>query len=92
MLEAYFAKPETVDRIRASWIGSEVERCVGWMADEGYDARAIWRRVPRAVAFGEFARRRGAREVADLPAHVDAYVAELVSRHRGGAGRICNVG
>jgi integrase/recombinase XerD len=83
MLETYFAKPETVERIRASWIGSEVERYVGWMADEGYDVRSIWRRVPRAVAFGEFARQRGARDVADLPAHVDAYVAERVSRHRG---------
>ncbi len=83
MLETYFAKPETVERIRASWIGSEVERYVGWMADQGYDVRSIWRRVPRAVAFGEFARQRGAREVADLAGHVDAYVAERVSRHRG---------
>src|SRR5207248_3821614 len=30
-----------------------------------------------------FARQRGARDVADLPVHVDAYVAERVSRHRG---------
>jgi hypothetical protein len=28
MLETYFAKPETVERIRASWIGSEVEQYV----------------------------------------------------------------
>lgn len=83
MLETYFAKPETVDRIRASWIGSEVERYVGWMADQGYDVRSIWRRVPLAVAFGVFARQRGARDVADLPAHVDAYVAERVRCHRG---------
>jgi integrase/recombinase XerD len=83
MLETYFAKPETVERIRASWIGSEVERYVGWLADQGYDARSVWRRVPRLVAFGEFARRRGAIEVADLPTHVDAYVTERVSRHRG---------
>ena len=46
MLETYFAKPETVERIRASWIGSEVERYVGWMADQGYGVRSIWRRVP----------------------------------------------
>jgi integrase/recombinase XerD len=83
MLETYFAKPETVDRIRASWIGSEVEQYVGWMADQGYDVRSIWRRVPLAVAFGEFACDRGARDVADLPAHVDAYVAERVRCHRG---------
>lgn len=83
MLETYFVKPETVERIRASWIGVEVERYVGWLAEQGYGVRCVWRRVPLAVAFGEFARRRGAKVVADLPAHVDAYVAERVSGHRG---------
>lgn len=72
MLETYFVKPETVERIRASWIGAEVERYVGWLADQGYGARCVWRRVPLGVAFGEFALRRGAKVVADLPAHVDA--------------------
>jgi site-specific recombinase XerD len=83
MLETYFVKPATVERIRTSWIGSEVEQYVGWLADQGYGARSVWRRVPLAVAFGEFARRRGAREVSDLPAHVDAFVTERVSGHRG---------
>lgn len=83
MLEAYFVKPETVERIRASWIGAEVERYVGWLAEQGYGTRCVWRRVPLAVAFGEFARRRGAKVVTDLPAHVDAYVAERVRGHRG---------
>ena len=83
MLETYFVKPETVERIRASWIGSQVERYVGWLADQGYGARTVWRRVPLAVAFGEFARQRGAGELADLPVHVDAYVAERVRRSRG---------
>ena len=29
MLEEYFVRPQTVDRIRASWIAPEVERYVG---------------------------------------------------------------
>ena len=65
MLETYFVKPETVERIRGSWIGAEVEQYVGWLAEQGYGARSVWRRVPLAVAFGEFARRRGAKVVAD---------------------------
>ncbi len=28
MLERYFVKPQTVDRIRASWIGPEIEQYV----------------------------------------------------------------
>jgi len=83
MLESYFAKPATVERIRASWIGSEVERYVAWLADQGYGVRCVWRRVPQVLAFGEFARQRGAQAVTDLPAHVDAYVAKRVSGHRG---------
>ena len=41
MLESYFVRPETVDRIRASWIGAEVERYVGWLAEHGYAARCV---------------------------------------------------
>ncbi len=36
MLERYFVRPQTVDRIRACWIGSEIERYVVWLAGEGY--------------------------------------------------------
>lgn len=79
MLETYFGRPETVDRVRASWIGAEVERYVGWLAEQGYANRCIWSRVPQVVAFGEFARTRGASEVGDLAAHVDAFVAQRVA-------------
>jgi integrase/recombinase XerD len=83
MLEAYFVRPETVERIRASWIGSEVERYANWLADQGYGARTVWRRVPQVLGFAKYARERGAHVVADLAAHVDAYVRERVSGHRG---------
>ena len=56
MLESYFVRPQTVDRIRASWIGAEVERYVGWLAEHGYAARCVITRVPLLIAFGEFAR------------------------------------
>jgi integrase/recombinase XerD len=82
VLETYFVKPSTVDRIRASWIGSEVERYADWMAEEGYSTRCILSRVPLLVAFGEFARARGVSDVANLGSHVEAFVAERVSRFR----------
>jgi hypothetical protein len=83
VLEIYFVRPETLDRISASWIGSQVEQYVGWLADQGYSARTVLRRVPQVLAFGEFARQQGAQGVTDLPAHVNAYVAKRVSDHRG---------
>ena len=83
MLEKFFAKPQTVDRVRASWIGPEIERYVGWLSEGGYAARTVWHRVPVLVAFGEFAQDRGATVLEDLPVHVDAFVAQWMARqHR----------
>jgi integrase/recombinase XerD len=79
MLERYFVRPQTVDRIRASWIGREVECYVVWLAEQGYGTRSVLRRVPLVLAFGEFARAQGAIGVADLPAHVEEFVAARVA-------------
>jgi integrase/recombinase XerD len=83
MLETYFVKPRTVDRVRASWIGGDIERYVVWLAENGYTTRSVLRRVPLVLAFGEFARARGACSVEDLPEHVERFVAERVARCRG---------
>jgi integrase/recombinase XerD len=82
MLEEYFVKPGTVDRIRASWIGPQIEQYVTWLASQGYGARCVWRRVPQLAAFGEFARLNGARSLTDLPGHVDAFVDKRFSESR----------
>src|SRR3989442_1926088 len=87
MLETYFVKPTTVDRVRASWIGPQIEDYVVWLSEHGYGAKTVWHRVPLLVAFGEFAHERGARAVEGLPAHVDAYVAERVAQRRRGRRR-----
>ena len=55
MLEEYFVRPQTVDRIRAWWIGAEIERYVGWLAEQGYSTRSVLL-GSRWCAFGEFAR------------------------------------
>jgi integrase/recombinase XerD len=51
MLERYFVRPQTVDRIRAGWIGLEIERYVVWLADHGYSSRCVLRRVPLLIKF-----------------------------------------
>ena len=86
MLEEYFVKPSTIDRLRGSWIATEIETYVAWLAGQGYSTKSIWRRVPIGFAFGEFARERGARAVGDLPAHVEAFVADRVAAHHAHAG------
>ena len=54
MLETYFVKPQTVDRIRACWIGAEIERYAGWLSEQGY--RACFQTLAGAGVI--FARRR----------------------------------
>jgi len=79
MLERYFVKPQTVDRIRASWIGPEIEQYVAWLDEREYAPRSVLHRVPVLIAFGEFAWAGGARTVAELPGHVEGFVAEWMT-------------
>lgn len=89
MLEKYFVKPETVDRIRCSWIGADIETYIGWLAGHDYSARSVWHRTPVLVAFGAFARAQGAATREELPGHVEAFVTDRVACHaaRTGSGR-----
>jgi site-specific recombinase XerD len=85
MLERYFLRPETVDRIRSAWIGDAIERYVGWLTEHGYASRNVFHRVPVLRHFGEFARAHGATRLDELPAHVEALVAQWVQER--GTGR-----
>lgn len=83
MLEQYFIRPDTIDRIRASWIGQSIDRYVTWLAKRGHAATTVCRRVPVLVRFGEFAKANGAVALEDLARHVDAFVrAEVEARGR----------
>lgn len=85
MLERYYLRPETLDRIHASWIATPIERYVAWLTEEHYAARNVFRRVPILRQFGEFARAQGATTWDHLPQHVDAFVGHWV-RTRGREG------
>lgn len=81
MFEEYFIKPATVDRLRGSWIAVEIERYLGWLVEEGYRPKTIWRRVPIVFDFGEFARARGVSVLEELSEEVEPFVADRVARH-----------
>ncbi len=74
MLQTYYLKPQTVDRIRAHWLGELVERYVKWMHDQGYAARNVFGRVPILLRFGTYAKAHGAQAWTDLPSHVSSFV------------------
>src|SRR3970282_2476908 len=88
MLERYFARPQTVDRIRASWLGPASEQGATWLIERGHAARNLARYVPIQMRFGAFAQARGATRYEDLPAYVDAFVTDRIARpdHRRAPG------
>ena len=84
MLENYYVRPVTIDRIRGSWIAPAIEQYVGWLAQQRFTSRSVLHRVPILVSFGEFAKAHGARELGHLPAHVEPFVVAWVSERAGG--------
>lgn len=60
MLERYFVRPDTVDRIRACWLGSAIEHYTVWLSEQGYSDRSVLHRVPVLMQFARFALDRGA--------------------------------
>ena len=88
MLERYFVRPRTVDRIRGSWVGAAIEQCATWLIERGHAAKNLARYVPIQLHFGAFAQARGATRYDDLPAYVDAFVGDWIARpdHRRALG------
>jgi site-specific recombinase XerD len=74
MLEKYYVRIETVDRIRSSWIAPAIEQYVSWMAENHYTPRTVLRRIPILVSFGEFAKKHEANELVKLPDQVEPFV------------------
>ncbi len=85
MLEQCFLKPNTTDRIRASWLGEPIERYVTWLTEQGYAARSVGRRVPMLMHFADYSATHCAKTWEELPAHVDPFVDAWVRKH----GRRC---
>lgn len=79
MLEQYFVRPTTVDRIRASWIGEAIEQYVSWLTEQGYSACIVLQRVPLLLRFGDFARENGAASLDALPNCVEPFICQCLN-------------
>jgi integrase/recombinase XerD len=80
MLEHYFRRPSTVDRIRENWLAPQIEHYVEWMHSQNYAAHNILRRVPLLSHFADFAREKGATDLASATSFVDRFAPHWVAR------------
>lgn len=83
MIEKYYVKPQTIDRIRANWLAEPIERYVTWLHDRGYGARNVFHRVPLLVRFGSYSQSKGAKVWTDLPARIKGFVDDWTHAHGG---------
>jgi integrase/recombinase XerD len=44
MLEDYYVKPSTVDRVRASWLAPQIESYLEWLESHRYSRLVVYRR------------------------------------------------
>jgi site-specific recombinase XerD len=81
MIEQYFVKPSTIDRIHASWLAPQIESYVAWLHDRGYAAPNVLRRVPILCQFANFAQRIGVTEVASSISLIEEFASSWLAEH-----------
>jgi integrase/recombinase XerD len=74
MLDRCFVHPETLVRIRSSWIGPPIERYAAWLGERGYRPGTLVTRLSILRQFATFAQERDAERYEDLPAHVEPFL------------------
>ena len=73
MLEQYFLRPTTVDRIRSNWLAPQIEQYAAWMHAQKYAGRNITRRIALLCHFADFARTNGATDLASASSLVEKF-------------------
>ena len=73
MLEQYFLRPTTVDRIRSNWLAPQIEHYVEWMHAQKYAKQNITRRIALLCHFADFARINGATDLASATSLVEKF-------------------
>jgi hypothetical protein len=85
MLEGYYVKPSTIDRIRASWRAPQIESYLEWLEAHGYSRLVVYRRLPLLFHFAEFAQKKGCRDVASCKVYIKEFVSQWLEQHGANA-------
>src|SRR5215472_6341591 len=83
MLESYYAKPESADRLRALWLGPAIDRYAEWLLSRQVAKMTALGHFQILAQFNRFVVRRGVHTHDDLPAHIDAFVRHRLRTHKG---------
>lgn len=81
MLEHHFRSFKTIDRIRAQWLGPQIERYTEWLDEQHTSHVTIREHVSALGHFNDFVVGRGVTRLQELPDHVDAFVEQWKAEH-----------
>ncbi|HKJ61854.1 MAG TPA: tyrosine-type recombinase/integrase [Hyphomicrobiales bacterium] len=82
MLERFFVKPQTVDRIMDCWLGLQIDQYVTALCEQGYAPRSIYRRVPILTKFAAFTAARNVERIEQAEGLIEPFIADWLStRH-----------
>ncbi len=82
MLEHYFVRPATVDRLRALWLGPAISRYAEWLSDRQVSRASALFKLQTLVLFDRFVTARHVRALEELPAQIEPFIEEW-QRTRG---------
>ena len=81
MLEDYYVKPSTIDRVRASWLAPQIENYLQWLEVHHYSRLVVYRRLPLLFHFAEFAQEKGCKDVASCKPYLKEFVSQWLEQH-----------
>jgi len=81
MLEDYYVKPSTIDRVRSSWLAPQIESYLEWLQAHGYSRLVVYRRLPLLFHFAEFAQKKGCKDVASCKTYIKVFVLQWLEQH-----------
>ncbi|MFK0167087.1 site-specific integrase [Rhizobium sp. NPDC090279] len=74
MLERFFVKPQTVDRIKDCWLGPQIDQYVTVLCEQDYASRSIYRRVPILTKFAAFTAVRNVDQIEQAEAFIEPFI------------------
>jgi integrase/recombinase XerD len=76
MLEHYFSRPSTVDRLRSLWLGPALTRYAEWLSDRQISRASALFKIQTLVLFDRFVTDRHIRTLEELPTQIEPFVKE----------------
>jgi site-specific recombinase XerD len=82
MLQHYFSRPSTIDRIRSLWLGAPISRYAEWLSARQQSRASALYKIQTVILFDRFVTDRHIVALEDLPPQIEPFIEEW-KRTRG---------